>query len=795
MPLRKMALRRKLMFNTMATSGIALLLTCSGFFAYDVLTFRQTTARELSTTAAIIANNCTAVLAFDDRTGAGEILAALKAEPHVEAAALYDGQGRIFSRYPDSKAESAFPPAPAADGFRFEPGFLTVLKPVIQNDNRLGTLYVKANLKAQGQRFSLYGGVAVVVAAISFILAYLLTRKLQQQITTPILSLAETAKAVSDRRDYSVRARQVGSHELEVLTNAFNHMLTHIQEQMSRMELLNRITRAIGERLDLPSIFQVMVLTLEDNLPLEFSCVCLYDAESDKLTVTSVGGKSVELGEKMGLVQGAVIPIDQNGLSTCLRGKLVYEPDISDSAFALPKRLAAQGLHSLVISPLIVESNVFGVLVAARAKLGAFTSMDCEFLRQLSEHAALASHQARLYGALQQAYDDLRQSQQTVMQQERLRALGQMASGIAHDINNAISPVALYTDALLQKEPNLSERARDYLQTIAHAIEDVSATVARMREFYRRDPQMTLAPVPLNRAIQQVTDLTRARWHDMPQQKGIVINIRNDLDPNLPMVMGVEGEVREALTNLYFNAFDAMPEGGTLTLKTRAREDGSVILEVIDTGVGMDEETKRRCLEPFFTTKGERGTGLGLAMVYGVMQRHGASLELDSAPGKGTTARLVFPTSAAADMPAQPVFPLEALPRLRILAVDDDPLVLKSVKDILSLEGHIVVTANGGKQGIDAFREAVKNSNPFNAVITDLGMPYVDGRKVAATVKELSPSTPVILLTGWGQRLQIEGDLPPQVDRLVSKPPKLVDLREALVQVMMREAGPGPAVK
>ncbi len=311
-------------------------------------------------------------------------------------------------------------------------------------------------------------------------------------------------------------------------------------------------------------------------------------------------------------------------------------------------------MHSLVIAPLLVENRVFGVLIAARRAASAFASPDCEFLRQLSEHVALASHQTQLYGALQQAYDDLRQTQHTVMQQERLRALGQMASGIAHDINNAISPVALYTESLLEREPNLSERARSYLTTIQRAMDDVAATVARMREFYRqREPQLVLARIDVNRILSQVIDLTKARWSDLPQQRGMVVNLITKVTEELPDIMGAESEIRDALTNLIFNAVDAMPEGGTLTLRTHTADKlvtdngedsiAHVCIEVSDTGVGMDEETRRRCLEPFFTTKGERGTGLGLAMVYGMVQRHSAELEVDSEPGQGTTFRLIFP--------------------------------------------------------------------------------------------------------------------------------------------------------
>jgi signal transduction histidine kinase/CheY-like chemotaxis protein len=447
----------------------------------------------------------------------------------------------------------------------------------------------------------------------------------------------------------------------------------------------------------------------------------------------------------------------------------------------------------MVAAPLVVESAVFGVLVTARLQPDSFGSADCEFLRQLSEQVALAAHQAQLHDALQHAYDDLRQSQQTVMQQERLRVLGQMASGIAHDINNAISPVALYTESLLEREPGLSERTRSYLETINRAIDDVAHTVARMREFYRqREPQLELAAVHLNQKIEQVLDLTRARWSDMTQQRGMVIDVRTVLAPDLPIVMGVASEIREALINLVFNAVDAMPEGGVLTLSTSVVQTvagGRICAEVGDTGVGMDEETRRRCLEPFFTTKGERGTGLGLAMVYGTAQRHGADIEIDSAPGKGTRIRLLFPPAPEASSEASGPRPYARPSRMRILLVDDDPILLKSLRDILEGDGHVVTAVNQGQEGIDTFRSSLAGSERFDVVITDLGMPYVDGRKVSRTIKEASPRTPVILLTGWGQRLVAEGDIPEHVDCVLNKPPKLRELREALLKHVVRDGG------
>jgi signal transduction histidine kinase/ActR/RegA family two-component response regulator len=497
---------------------------------------------------------------------------------------------------------------------------------------------------------------------------------------------------------------------------------------------------------------------------------------------------------ELAMPEQAHVAIDENGLSRCVRGQLVYEPDISQVKFPFPQRLAGGGLRSLVAAPLLVESQVFGVLIAARRQAHAFSSGECEFLKQLSEHVALAAHQAQLHGALQQAYDDLRQTQQAVMQQERLRALGQMASGIAHDINNAISPVMLYTESLLEQEPNLSPRARGYLETIRRAIDDVAQTVMRMREFYRqREPQLALSSVQVNTLVQQVIDLTRARWSDMPQQRGIAIKMQTELAPDLPAIMGSESEIREALINLIFNAVDAMPNGGTLKVRTRVTENAvgaegaptlqRVHVEVTDTGVGMDEKTRSRCMEPFFTTKGERGTGLGLGMVYGVVQRHSAEIEIETAVGAGTTMRLSFPVSVAVIAEsAEPATGYTAPLRLRMLIVDDDPLLLKSLRDTLEIDGHVVVVANGGQAGIDAFHAAQGRGETFMVVITDLGMPHIDGRKVASAIKAASPSTPVILLTGWGQRLVADGDIPPHVDCVLNKPPRLNDLRRALAQ-------------
>jgi signal transduction histidine kinase/ActR/RegA family two-component response regulator len=406
---------------------------------------------------------------------------------------------------------------------------------------------------------------------------------------------------------------------------------------------------------------------------------------------------------------------------------------------------------------------------------------------------------------LEAANRGLRQAQLAIMQTERLRALGQMAGGIAHNINNALSPATLYTQSMLERGDRLSDDLRLDLKAIHSAIDDVSQTVARMRDFYRqREPQFVPMVVQLDRVVEQVIELTRARWQDMPQERGFVIKLETRVEAGLPTVLGEESEIRDALTNVVLNAVDAMPTGGKLTIHAyavaaRARDLSApasaessqpgtlelpqqIRVDVRDTGTGMTEETRRRCLEPFFTTKGERGTGLGLAMVYGTVQRHGAHIEIESSPGVGTALSLIFPASlarVAADLHTAPPRPAQTF---RILVIDDDERVLNAMDRILKADGHSVTLAGGGQAGIDAFATAAQQGEPFDFVISDLGMPYVDGRKVAAAVKATSPGTPVLMVTGWGNGLHADSQLPAHVDRVLNKPTRVDELRRALAE-------------
>ncbi len=404
--------------------------------------------------------------------------------------------------------------------------------------------------------------------------------------------------------------------------------------------------------------------------------------------------------------------------------------------------------------------------------------------------------QVRLTEGLQKAYEELRRTQHVVVQQERLRALGQMASGVAHDVNNALSPIVAYSELLLSTLPDLPEVSKHYLQTINQAGGDIAQIVARMREFYRRrSDEEQLTQVNINKVIEEVIELTRPRWRDLSQRQGISINVQCKLEPEPFLLHSDAGELREALINLVFNAVDAMPQGGTITFVTRSisgpvsEERGAserqLQVEVKDNGFGMDEKTRQRCLEPFFSTKAQRGgTGLGLAMVYGMMQRHDGIIEIDSAPGRGTCVRLIFPIQERPPQTVPGTSPQVKPKRsLHILCIDDDAQVRQLLDDCLTHFNHRVMVASGGEHGMELFRTAMLKNQPYEVVITDLGMPKMDGHQVARTIKAESPNTPIIMMTGWGTIMREEGETASEVDAVIGKPPRMQELNDLLLRV------------
>ena len=379
---------------------------------------------------------------------------------------------------------------------------------------------------------------------------------------------------------------------------------------------------------------------------------------------------------------------------------------------------------------------------------------------------------------LERALVDLQQAQKQVVRHERFRAFAEMAGGVAHDFNNVLQCVIGYTDLMLQNPAVLDERNTlvDFLQTMNTAGVDASRIVARLRDFYRpREETEVFSIINLNALLKEVIPLTQPKWHAQALAEGRVIEIKCDLQ-EIPDVPCNAPEIRELLMNLIFNAVDAMPGGGTISLCTQLRGD-AVTIGVMDTGIGMTDEVKLRCMEPYFSTKGEKGTGLGLSMVFGIVQRHEGTVDIESAVGQGTTFWITLPLQAR-DLGVEEEEPVPLERTLRILFVDDDPLPRDIVARFLRQDGHDVAETGSGRDALARFQDG-----RFDLVITDHAMPHITGLQLASAIRRTEPSQPVILLTGLG-----DGNLPEheasQVSMVLRKPVAQKSLRRALAMAM-----------
>jgi len=379
---------------------------------------------------------------------------------------------------------------------------------------------------------------------------------------------------------------------------------------------------------------------------------------------------------------------------------------------------------------------------------------------------------------LEATLSELQNTQEQVVKQERLRALGMMAGGIAHDFNNALTMMLGYGELLHPWiEAHGTKREITYLDHMVSAARDASHVVSRLREFYRpaEDNEIRL-PVDLNDVVDRVISLTSPKWKGRSLADGVQIEIVSHLT-NTPPVAGNAAELREVLTNLVFNAVDAMPKGGTITLATCQQGDG-VTVTIQDTGIGMTAEERERCLEPFFTTKGEHGTGLGLAVVYGIVQRHKGTIEITSEKHVGTTFAIHFPaTTLEATVTAPQVVQIDRA--LRVLVVDDQEVICELIAEYLHADGHTTVSAHRGDEALGHFR-----TGSFDLVITDQSMPGMNGSQLAGAIKQLAPDTPIILLTGFGDEMMALGGNPSEVDIVLGKPTSHADLRQAVSRAL-----------
>lgn len=378
---------------------------------------------------------------------------------------------------------------------------------------------------------------------------------------------------------------------------------------------------------------------------------------------------------------------------------------------------------------------------------------------------------------LEQTIAELKELQQQIIRQERLRALGAMAGGIAHDFNNALMVMRGYSEMFTQEPERCQDSARvlQSFQAIGTASRDAAEIVRRLREFYRpySSGEEDRRPVHLGRLVAEAAHLSQPIWQTQTQAAGVHIELKLELE-EVPAFPASESELREVIVNLIFNAVDAMPTGGQITLRSGV-EDGYAYFEVEDTGVGMTEETRRHCLEPFYTTKGDRGTGLGLAITYGIVRRHSGIIRVNSEVDCGTQFVVLLPLSEVEEQVADEPLGIPFSKPLNVLIVDDQASICSLLSNSLRQDSHTVVLAEDGREGLEKFL-----AGRFDVVITDRAMPRMSGEQLATEIKAIAPLQPVILLTGCLDELET----PAHVDLLIRKPTSMHAIREAINKVV-----------
>ncbi|HVZ63611.1 MAG TPA: ATP-binding protein [Lacunisphaera sp.] len=637
-----MPIRRKLMTIILLISGAVSVLTCGAFVAYDFLTFRESLLAGYTLRGRMIAANSTAALAFENVDDATEVLSALAVDPHITAAGLYDRQGRLFARYPAKLAVAALPARPDGAGFRFDRTHLVVFTPVAQGDHQLGTLYLQSDLKAVNERIARYGLIAVLVMAVSFAVAYALSRLLEKQVSEPIRELAGTARVVASRRDYSVRAPRHGTDELGLLTDAFNQMLEEIQALHADLErrvaertaqLAEANTELQRSRAELQSLFEslpglYLILTPDYHIV----------AASDAYLQATLTRREDIVGR--GLFE--VFPDNpgdaQADGSRNLRASLdrvvaqrqsdtmaIQRYDVRRSDGTWEERF-----WSPVNTPLVGADQQLLYLIHRVEDV-------TEFVRQRAQAGPGGDNlRVRLEQMEAEIFRSTQQVQAANRQLEAANAeLESFSYSVSHDLRAPLRHVQGYIQMLNREvQAQLSDKARRYLQTIGDAAREMGMLIDDLLAFSRMGrTELCEAEVDLTRLAGEVrTDLAEST-----AGREIAWRIAN-----LPRVRGDAAMLRLVLGNLLGNAvkYSRNCPAAEIEFGCDGEEDGRRVFFVRDNGAGFDMRYAHKLFGVFqrlHRADQFEGTGIGLAIVRRIISRHGGRTWAEGRPGAGAT--------------------------------------------------------------------------------------------------------------------------------------------------------------
>jgi signal transduction histidine kinase/uncharacterized membrane protein affecting hemolysin expression len=607
------------------TSVVVLVLTSASYFTYELITFRTSTRNQLSLLGEIISANSTAALAFENRKDADEILNALKAEKHILAACIYDGSGKIFSKYPSQLPDSEFPSTLEPDGFRFTKSRLEGFQPIVQEKNRLGTLYLKSDLKTVYAKLRLYGIVAIMVIAVSLIFAYLLSGQIQKLIVKPLLGLAETAKIISDHRDYAVRAEQSNVNEVRILTDAFNHMLEQIETQNQEIISFNQnLEQRIDQRtVELARTNETLrmqndlVRTVIDS-SVDFIAVLDKDLRYLVLNKHAEDAYHAEKGAFIGKRIIDIFPqLKDSGmygdLQKALKGELIYNPEYSSPVLG-------KKFENFYIPLKNNDNKVDRVLMVGH-----------DITNIMEANQKLQVMNAQL--------------------EKSNESLEQFAYVASHDLQEPLRKIQVFSD-LGEKYLHNTEIAKRYLAKINSSANRLSELIKAILNYSR------LSSLD---AEWEYTDLNEILGH-----------IKNDLEllieekkavitsDYLPTIKGIPLQLNQLFFNLISNSLKFTNTHPVIRIHCRLMSEGNQELLALhlngsylklsfeDNGIGFQQDLADKVFEIFQRVHDQQqysGTGIGLALCKRIVDNHHGIIKALSKPGAGTTFKIYIPAS------------------------------------------------------------------------------------------------------------------------------------------------------
>jgi len=754
---RRFTIKRKLIVIIMTISSFALLIAGTAVITYDYISYKNNMVRDLNILAEVIGTNSTAALEFNDDEAATEILSAVKAKKNINAACIYTIDGEILSIYNrDTDHRFDFPTRPKTNFYKFRDDRLVLFQAISLDHKKIGFIYLVSNLNELYTREKRYAVIYLAILGISLFAAFLATTKLQKFISRPILKLADMAKVVSDKSDYSVRAVRQSRDELGFLTKRFNEMLKQIEERENALKEAHNslekkaveLKRELLER----KRFEKALIESEERFR------DLFDFAPDMYIILDPEGHIIDFNkrglEKFGY---ALEELTGNHLKT-----VVYQKDHSKV-----ERFIRQTQKSG--KP---PQNVDVRLINKAGKI-LWVSIEFSLLKSVEEEIQFIRIICRDITEKKKLQEELERAQ-------RLESAGRIAGQIAHDFNNLLGPLAAYPMLIREDLPE-EHPVLEMVTEMEHAAKKIADINQQLLALGRRG-HYPMEQINLNALIQNIVStqfrLKRNR-------------IKLDLQPDLLPMKGGAAQLTRALTNIVLNANEAIQEDGGINISSKniyldkpivgyqtVKRGEYIQLKITDDGSGIKPENINKIFDPFFTTKTMdrlRGSGLGLSVVHGVMEDHKGYITVESEPKKGTTFTLYFPVTREIENEL-----VKAVEKIKggkesILIVDDDPIQRRVTSQLLNRLGYDIHTVTSGEQAI----EYLKN-DPQDLVILDMVMDGIDGTETYQRILKFTPQQRAIVLSGYAMTKRVQKALKLGAGSFVPKPISLRSLATAV---------------